>query len=251
MEEEERERSREAKRWAKAEVVAEARAEAKAEAKAEAIAEAKAGQTKVRIAVVQFWERLYFDEGKDVEILASDGSVWAHKVVLLNLSESLNAMLSAGMRETHTSKIHLPDYTVAQLRFTLRLVYTGHADPSDYDEADAGDAGDSAPQSAPPLDLIFGCASFAKRFEVPGFVSFMVDMLKDRIDISNFDRVTRFSISLDMAPLKLFCLRFAEDHLEVRQQFQQGSLSPEVEFELQALWVTPVSQRGHKRKILC
>lgn len=278
----------------------------------------------VRLEVVELWERLYLDEdGKDIELLAKDGSVWAHGVILSQLSEPLKCTLRAGMRETTTKQIEMRDYTVSELKFTLRLAYTGHIDESDYrsnDTAAALESGTSAssadsaipplwnpfntvaagppppgppppgtglfggvppgamiaprtppqhpwrvaqhapgatavpaqqPQQHPPLDILFGCASISKRFEMPGLVSLMLDKLKALVTAQNFNSVMRSAVALDLSPLKLHCVRFAESSSDIQRQYQAGSLSPEVEFELRALWDTPTSKlaaRGAKRK---
>jgi len=279
----------------------------------------------VRLEVVELWERLFADDdGKDVELVARDGSIRAHSVILCQLSEPLRCILCSGMRETLTKAIEMRDYSVAELTFTLRLAYTGHVDPVDYLLVPPASEGASTapaprppppteststqrpfldglaslvprpppptdglptsqvprppswlapsvpqlvrsspgcsspspglppcppePSTEPPIDILFGCASIAKRFAIPGLVTLMLDKLKPRVDAQNFDKVMRFAVGLDLSPLKLWCLKFAESNSAVQQQYLQGLLSPEVEFELRAVWSSPPPARGQKRK---
>lgn len=92
-----------------------------------------------------------------------------------------------------------------------------------------------------PLDLLFGCAAIAKKYSIPGFLPMMLHKIKQRLTIHNFNKVMSFAVSIDLSPLKLFCIRFAEEQPEVRRMFQQSELNPEVEFELLALWSRPGS----------
>jgi hypothetical protein len=43
----------------------------------------------------------------------------------------LSCILASGMQETQTKCIHMPDFTVAEIKFFLRFAYTGHANSSD------------------------------------------------------------------------------------------------------------------------
>ena len=40
-----------------------------------------------------------------------------------------------------------------------------------------------------PLELLFGCASLAKKYEIPGFVSMMLAKIKPRLRVDNFDQI--------------------------------------------------------------
>lgn len=88
----------------------------------------------VPVQVVEFWEALYNDDdGKDIELKARDGSVWAHALILAQMSEPIKMMLSAGMAEQRTSSIQMKAFSAAHLKFILRFVYTGHMEPADWD----------------------------------------------------------------------------------------------------------------------
>merc|ERR1712070_596805 len=70
--------------------------------------------------------------GKDIEITTRDGSTRTHSCLLKNMSEPLKRMLECGMVESNAKRIHMPDLTADQLRFILRLAYTGHVQPSEW-----------------------------------------------------------------------------------------------------------------------
>lgn len=253
---------------------------------------------------LEIWERFFNDdEGKDVWLKASDGVVPAHSVFLAQLSEPLKAMLRGPMREAQTKEIEMPDYTSAQLRFIMRLAYTGHTDITDWkdiasEEAPSPPLASPIPQrpstpiakerkrrrsnsrgaglrrrsrsrrasppssceenkkkqnkktcvDKPPLQLLFGCTSFAKKYDINGFCSMLLEKIKPRLDVSNFEEIMRFAIDLDISPLKLFAVRFAEGEDRIRHKYEKNELSAEVMFELQALWGKPLSQKRHTRK---
>eukprot|EP00929_Paragymnodinium_shiwhaense_P002287 TRINITY_DN102508_c0_g1_i1.p1 TRINITY_DN102508_c0_g1~~TRINITY_DN102508_c0_g1_i1.p1 ORF type:complete len:442 (-),score=64.39 TRINITY_DN102508_c0_g1_i1:191-1465(-) len=83
--------------------------------------------------VLQFGELLFeHGDSKDVCLECSDGIVWTHSTVLRALSQPLDAMLKANMKEALSGSISLPDYSCAALRFWLRLLYTGQVSNSDW-----------------------------------------------------------------------------------------------------------------------
>ena len=83
--------------------------------------------------VLEFWVRLLGDEkSKDLELKAKDGSVWVHALMLSNISEPLQAMLTMRLLEHRTKKIDMSTFTKAQLKFVIRFMYTGHVHPEDW-----------------------------------------------------------------------------------------------------------------------
>merc|ERR1712061_397086 len=48
------------------------------------------------------------------------------------MSEPLKRMLTSGMIESQTRQIQMSSFTTSQVRFTLRLAYTGRVDPHDW-----------------------------------------------------------------------------------------------------------------------
>mmetsp|Transcript_150504 Transcript_150504/g.288390 ORF Transcript_150504/g.288390 Transcript_150504/m.288390 type:complete len:265 (-) Transcript_150504:128-922(-) len=254
----------------------------------------------IRTEFLNVWERIFTDdEGKDTSLKASDGTVPVHGMLLANLSEPLKCMLRGSMREAETREIDMSEFTSVQLRFILRLAYTGHIDSADwvslhsaqeaeptrmitrrrhwrkrplspslspearrsrsptwdnhrmrsrshsfevFDRDCGGSRRKSALREKPPLELFFAFASFAKKYDVPGFLSVAVERIKERVDCNTFDEVMCFAISLDVGPLKMFCIRYAEKREAIRIEYDRCSLSPPVMFELQALWeARPIS----------
>jgi len=232
--------------------------------------------TTIRLEVADLWKRLFDDEAsKDVELIAKDGSVRVHSVVLANLSDPFKAALTSGMRESVTKQIQIREYSVAQLQFMLRLVYTGHIDESEFTPTGpqtnrvsqhlahsnaTGKASaqcvDSPFRGSPrlmsehtpvtsvipvkvPIDILLGCASIANTYQIRGVANIMLDKIKEALDQENFGEVFSCAIALDWSPLKVCCVRFAEGSQHVWDQFQKGALSPEVMYELQAVWQMP------------
>jgi len=79
------------------------------------------------------FEQLYADENcKDVELVASDGSLWAHSLILSACAAPLAAMMRGGMAEGRNRRIEMPDFTVTELNFIMRLLHTGGMDPAEW-----------------------------------------------------------------------------------------------------------------------
>jgi len=193
-------------------------------------------------AVVDMYERLFHnEESKDVQIVAQDGEVRAHSLVLSELAEPFRKMLEHPMKEGRTKVIKLEAYSVSQLRFFLRLAYTGLVDASDWEEA----------KGVPPLDLLLAVVILAKEYEVKGFSDWMLDKIKSRVNIRTFEEVAGAATKHNISPLLQCCLKFAEKNREIRSRFEEGALKPEVAWELRAIWGPPgVERRGKKRKAL-
>ena len=77
----------------------------------------------------------------------------------------------------------------------------------------------------------------------------MLDKIKVRLAVGTFDEIMRFAILMDLSPLKVICIRFAEDpqNSGIRHMYEARQLSPEVEFELQAIWAAP-SEDTHQHQ---
>lgn len=96
----------------------------------------------------------------------------------------------------------------------------------------------------PPLDLLFAAASFAKLYGIEDFLATVIERLKASINIKHFDEVMRFAIKLDMAPIRMAGLLFARDSQKLKDLFDQKKFSPQVQFELQAIWpAVPAKKR--------
>lgn len=201
--------------------------------------------------VLELWERLYQDEdSKDVEICVEDGKLKAHAIILSQLSTVFQAMLKSGMLEDRTKRIEMKDFTVDQMKFVLRLAYTSQSREPILQQADGTVA--ARPEVAKvPLEQLLGCAAFAKKYVVPGFLELSLQAIMDSLNETQFDRIMKFAVEHDISPLKLSCLRFAENSDTVKEKFDSRALDPEVDFELLAIWGKQrQAQSGQKRKFM-
>jgi len=204
--------------------------------------EAVQGSIQVPAHVLHHWEDMLDDEEtKDVTFEAQDGEVLAHSVLLRQISEPFKAMLSSGMRESRTKIISMKEFTCAQLKFFLRHVYTGHKDSVDWHGKDD--------DPVPPIELLLASLQLAKSYVMPSILSWITDKLKQRLEIDTFNEITSCAIRKDIGPLRLHCLLFAKEHeAAIRRVMDQGSLSPEVVYELGAIWNCPDGSGPQSKK---
>eukprot|EP00440_Ansanella_granifera_P037881 gb/GFBE01041094.1/.p1 GENE.gb/GFBE01041094.1/~~gb/GFBE01041094.1/.p1 ORF type:complete len:254 (+),score=60.72 gb/GFBE01041094.1/:1-762(+) len=82
---------------------------------------------------VAVWESLLKDdESKDIELIGGDSSVRCHEVVMAAASDVFKQMLGSQMKEAQEKRVQLKCYTGRQLKFIVRLLYTGQVDPADW-----------------------------------------------------------------------------------------------------------------------
>jgi len=103
---------------------------------------------------------------------------------------------------------------------------------------------------AMPLQVLFGCASIAKRYLVSGILFRTVAWIKDAICSENFEEAVRSAVALDLRPVLMFCLQLAKTGddkcpADLRQRYDEGRVDPEIAYELQAIWSPP---KGRKRR---
>eukprot|EP00931_Biecheleriopsis_adriatica_P119756 TRINITY_DN94950_c0_g1_i1.p1 TRINITY_DN94950_c0_g1~~TRINITY_DN94950_c0_g1_i1.p1 ORF type:complete len:374 (-),score=80.02 TRINITY_DN94950_c0_g1_i1:39-1160(-) len=97
----------------------------------------------------------------------------------------------------------------------------------------------------PPLNLLLSALGFAKKYIVEYMVRWLVEATWERLNTSSFEQILATAIHLDISPLRLRCLRFAEGSSVVRARYESGGITePLVAFELQAIW----PQRESKRR---
>lgn len=112
------------------------------------------GYSAVRDGLLSQWELLYQDQSvKDVEVVLKDSaSVMADSLVLKVASPVFRAMLTHELQEKREMKFVIDDYSAAEFRFFLRLLYTGRMDPAEWreDEMEEPPAGSPSPVSQPP-----------------------------------------------------------------------------------------------------
>jgi len=89
----------------------------------------------------------------------------------------------------------------------------------------------------PPLGLLLAALGFAKKYIVEYMVRWLMEATWDRLNTTSFEQILATAIHLDIAPLRLRCLRFAENNAAIRARYESNSVTePLVAFELQAIW---------------
>jgi len=100
----------------------------------------------------------------------------------------------------------------------------------------------------PPLQLLMGAAQLSKQYEVRSFLTKFTKKLADALCSTNFDAIASFAINTDLSTLRMQCLHYAEESSSVWEKFKRGSLSPEVMFELQAIFPATESAEARRKK---
>lgn len=88
----------------------------------------------------------------------------------------------------------------------------------------------------PPLELLFPAATFAKMYDIQDFLATTIERLKACINENSFDSIMEWAIRLDLAPIRMAGLLYAQENDQIRTFFDQKTLHPQVQFELQAIW---------------
>lgn len=89
----------------------------------------------------------------------------------------------------------------------------------------------------PPLELLLSALGFAKKYLVEYMVQWLMEATWERLDTSSFEQILSTAILLDISPLRMRCLRFAESSGAVRERYEsQAFTDAAVNFELQAIW---------------
>jgi len=214
---------------------------------------------KVRLEIVDLWQRLFDDESsKDVQLVTKDGTAWAHSVILTNLSQPLKAALTGGMSESQTKVISFEDCYLSDVTFMLHLAYTGHVAECSLREAEPQvkvkgksqgklDATNNNNSTEVPIDVLLGCAVITHKWQIQGIFDIIIDYIKKHVNTENFDSVMSCAIAIDCSTLKLTCLRFAESSGSIWNKFESQSLSDEVTHELGTIW--PASHRATQGRL--
>lgn len=89
----------------------------------------------------------------------------------------------------------------------------------------------------PPLVLLLSALGFAKKYIVEYMVRWLMEAAWERLSTASFEQILSTAIHLDIAPLRMRCLRFAESSPTICQRYESGAVTePLVLFELQAIW---------------
>jgi len=162
-------------------------------------------------AVVSVYERLLAaDTGKDVEIMMSDGTLWAHSAILSASSDAIGGMLKHG-KAAAAKKLHWSEHTTVVGKFVLRLMYTGTPFPEEWEGAYPGsDAG----TDEIPLQLVMDAFEVTKVYMVPHLLAELTEVLKDKVAVSTFNDICSFAIKHDVQALRNSCLQFVTESME-------------------------------------
>ncbi|CAE7345631.1 unnamed protein product [Symbiodinium sp. CCMP2592] len=91
----------------------------------------------------------------------------------------------------------------------------------------------------PPLTLLLSALGLAKKYIVEYMVRWLMEATWERLNAQTFEQILATAILLDISPLRMRCLRFAETCSEIRSRYDEGSITePLVAFELQAIACT-------------
>lgn len=158
----------------------------------------------VSIDLETVYERLFQDdEGKDVKIELSDGTLWAHATMLGAASEAIQGMLKHGTAQQQKS-LSWKEHACEVGRFFLRLLYTGTVAEDEWEGSYEG--------TQIPLHLLLGALAISKVFQVPHLLKPLTDVAKKRIVSKSFDQICTSAIDLDLTELRRCCLQYAEQH---------------------------------------
>lgn len=178
---------------------------------------------------------MFNSEEKDVTLRLKDGQEGAHKIVLCAASDVFERMLTQRMREQATGVIELPDVSKAGARALLRLIYTGHVDPADWQT-------ERSCSRTMPVDVLLEVAMLAKRYMVKGVLSMVVHTLKVRLlaaqqqNMEAFESIYAGAIKLDIGAIRIAAVDAAKHSQAIRDRFVARQFSPEVLHELEAIW---------------
>ena len=215
----------------------------------------------IRREIQSVWEAFFADdERKDVTLQLPDGTeVLAHGSLLMAASPVFKAMLSHDMEEKQRHVIKLPGFSRAEVRFFLRLVYTGGVEPGEWDDECSAAA---KPESAagirdgplvtdpekPPLSLLCGGFSFGKQYMFEDVALFILEKIQGRLAEDTLDYILALAIREDVTSLRLASLRLAQESASIRQRVEmdQDSFAPQVLHELRPIFQNAMPVRKRK-----
>lgn len=198
--------------------------------------------------LVDMTERLFSDEDKDITFELIDGQEKAHKGILKAASDVWNSMLNADMKEKN-GIIVIQDVRRVSMRVLLRLIYTAHVNPSDWEEITQAASGDGTAQpdnQKMPLDILIDVATLSKRYMINSTLSMATQVLKTRLkeaimpaNVETFQHIMAGAIKHDLGTVRMAALELAKPFTELQAAYKSKSLLPEVLCELEAIWATP------------
>jgi hypothetical protein len=169
----------------------------------------KAPEESIIDVMADFYERvLRSDDTKDIEIEMSNGSVYAHSVVLCASSDAIKGILRHN-GDGESSKISWRDYPVEVGNFLLRLLYTGTVDEGDHCAGDSEACGSADQDNKVPLSILLGSFEIAMIYLVAHLLPTLVQALQHRLAVDTFNAICTAAIKVDAMALRLYCLQYA------------------------------------------
>ena len=196
--------------------------------------------------LLERYERLFHGSDKDISLELQDGKEWAHKSVLCAASKVFHKMFTHDLREARSSVISLPDVTVKSMRIFLRIIYTGQINPDDWKDDKS---------LLIPTQCLLDVAKLANKYMVEDVCDIAVQVLTKRLraaqvsgDIESFQDILSASLpcGLNCVALSLAALDIARGFPMLKSKFHEGQLRPEIEFALEAIWLTPKPTRKRR-----
>eukprot|EP00930_Biecheleria_cincta_P088386 TRINITY_DN77613_c0_g1_i1.p1 TRINITY_DN77613_c0_g1~~TRINITY_DN77613_c0_g1_i1.p1 ORF type:complete len:307 (+),score=47.15 TRINITY_DN77613_c0_g1_i1:62-982(+) len=158
------------------------------------------------------YERLFLASGtKDVEIVMSDGSLWAHSIILSANSEAIDGMLKHGSASKE-KKLHWDEHPMSVGRFVLRLMYTGTVDSSDWEKMDKDAESSNCSNNKGeeiPLELVLAGLAITKTYMIPHLLASFAKALEARLSTDTFNDICKCAVKYDVTSLRLSCLAAA------------------------------------------
>lgn len=170
----------------------------------------KAPEESIVDVMAVFYERvLRDDETKDVEIEMSDGSIYAHSVILSASSDAIKGLLRHGGAGGSEKKLSWHDHPVEVGNFLLQLLYTGTVDDGDF-------LGDSAcrggEQEKVPLSILLGSLEISMIYLITHLLPMLVQACQHRLAVDTFNSICTAAIKVDAMALRLYCLQYARSN---------------------------------------
>lgn len=156
-------------------------------------------------------ERLLKDEDfKDTTIEFSDGTLRAHGSILAAGSDAVRGILVNGEASASRS-LSWKEQDVSVGQFFLRLLYTGYASETDWQEHDPDEEGKEGSQlpAEPPMHLLLGSLSIAQVYQFVGILEQVVASVKRRLNADTFNDICKTAIQHDVQSIRTHCLLIA------------------------------------------
>jgi len=152
--------------------------------------------------------------GSDLKLIAADGrEIYAHKIILASRSETFNALLFGGMRESTQSVIKLPDIKYEVLSLLIEFLYTDTANITG--------------------DIVVGLFMAADQYQLTRLRALCENFILQNISIDNVCTVLQTADQLQATKLRGFCFNWIINNFgELLTCDAYTQLSPELQREI-------------------